>query len=215
MVLGYLALVRRWRATPVGLGTYGHLTRFALTVGAILSDNGGSRRVDVWATDRWLTCDDNSMYVPHFAGCLQHPVGYLLSDPQSRRGRPYPELPVADNYRRLRGEAKTDNTEYLAYRFMDWGPTADIVGMLLFREEGTAYLPFSFWRPDHHDPSELGQVFVAKLPEWELAGVLHDAAWAIMWDWADRSKGLRLLVGGRRRGMSFACSAWTPGGHTL
>jgi hypothetical protein len=26
------------------------------------------------------------------------------------------------------------------------------------------------------------------LPEWELAGVLHDAAWAIMWDWADRSK---------------------------
>lgn len=169
-------------------GTFGQLTRFAITVGEILSDNGGSRRVDVWAADRWLTCDDNNVYVPHVAGCLQHAVRGLLSDPRACRGRPYPELSVEDNYRRLRAAAETDNGEYLSYRFMDWGPTADNVGMLLFREEGTAYLPFAFCRPDHHDPSELGKVFVAELPEWELAGVLHDAAWALMWDWADRSK---------------------------
>jgi hypothetical protein len=60
--------------------------------------------------------------------------------------------------------------------------------MLLFQEEGIAYLPFSFVWPDHQDPTELGQVFVAELPEWELAAVLHDAAWALIWDWADRSK---------------------------
>jgi hypothetical protein len=170
----------------VGKGTFGQLTRFAITVGEILSDNGGSRRVDVWAADHWLTCEDNNVNVPHFAGCLQHAVRSLLSDPQHRRGRPYPELSVEDNYRRLRAE--DDNTEYLSYQFMNWGPTADNVGMLLFREEGTAYLPFSFLRPDHHVPSELGKVFVVELPEWELAGVLHDAAWALMWDWADRSK---------------------------
>jgi hypothetical protein len=172
----------------VSQGTFGRLSRFAITVGEILSDNGSSRRVDVWAASHWLTCDDNTVYVPHFAGRLQHAVRGLLSDPQYRRGRPCPELSVADNYRRLRTAAETDNTEFLTYRFMDWGPTADNVGMLLFREEGTAYLPFSFWRPDHHVPSELGKVFVAELPEWELMRVLHDAAWAIMWDWADRSK---------------------------
>jgi hypothetical protein len=172
----------------VGRATYGQLSRFALTVGEILSDNGGSRRVDVWTADCWLTCDDNNVYVPHFAGCLQHALRRLLSDPQERRGRPYPERSVADNYRRLQADAETNNREYLAYRLMDWGPTADNVGMLLFREDGTAYLPFSFWRPDHHVPSELGRVFVAELPEWELAVVLHDAAWALMWDWADRSK---------------------------
>jgi hypothetical protein len=155
-------------------------------VGEILSDNGGSRRVDVWAADRWLTCDDNNVYVPHLAGCLQRAVGSLLCDPRNRRGRPYPALSVEENYRRLLADAETDNTEFLAHRFMDWGPTADNVGMFLFREEGTAYLPFSFWRPDHHDPSERGKVFVAELPEWELARVLHDAAWALMWDWADR-----------------------------
>jgi hypothetical protein len=172
----------------LGRSKHGQRTRFAITVGEVLSDNGGNRRVDVWAANRWLTCEDNNVYVPHFAGCLQHAIDSFLSDPQRRRGRPYPELSVEENYRRLEEAAETDNTEYLAYRFMNWGPTADNVGMLLFREGGIAYLPFSFFRPDHHVPAELGKVFVAELPEWELARVLHDAAWSIMWDWADRSK---------------------------
>src|SRR5262249_40782209 len=104
------------------------------------------------------------------------------------RARPSPDLSVEENYRRLRADFEADNDEYLAYRFMGWGPTADNVGMLLFREKGIAYLPFSFLRPDHHDPSELGQVFVAELPAGEVACVLHDAAWALMGGWGGRSK---------------------------
>src|SRR4051812_27976888 len=85
----------------------------------------------------------------------------------------------------------------LADRCLRRGPLADVrrqqcvrpalrgVPQLLFREGGTAYLPFSFCWPVR---AELGEVFVAELPEWELAAVLHGAAWAIMWDWADRSK---------------------------
>jgi hypothetical protein len=171
-----------------GRGTYGRLTRFAITVGEVVSEDGGSRRVDVWAADRWLTCDDDQVYVLYFAGRLQQAARDLMTDPGCRRGRPYPDLSVEDNYRRLLADAETDNTEYRSYRFMDWGPTADNVGMLLFREGGAAYLPFSFLRPDHHAPSERGKVFVAELPEWELALVLHDAAWALMLDWAVRSK---------------------------
>jgi hypothetical protein len=173
-------MVRPARGATVGQVTFGHQSRFAITVGEYLNDDGNSRRVDVWAADRWLTCDDNSVYIPHFAGCLQRAVGFLLSNPQHGRGRPYPDLSVADNYRRLQADAETDNTEYLSYRFMGWGPTADNVTMLLFREGRVAYLPFSFWRPDHHDPTELGQVFVSELPEWELAAVLHDAASALL-----------------------------------
>jgi hypothetical protein len=172
----------------VGRGTYGQLTRFAITVGEILSEDGHSRRVDVWADHRWLTCEDDNVYVPHFAGRLQRSLDSLLCDPQYRRGRPFPELSVEDNYRRLLANAEADNAEYLSYQFMDWGPTADNVGMLLFQEEGTAYLPFSFLRADHHATEERGKVFVAELPEWELVRVLHDAAWAIIWDWCDRSK---------------------------
>ena len=61
---------------------------------------------------------------------------------------------------------------------MHWGPTSDNVGMLLFREKGVAYLPFSFVWPDRQDLTDLGKVLLAELPEWELAAVLHDAAWA-------------------------------------
>jgi hypothetical protein len=166
---------------------FGDRSRFAIEVGEFYGDTDAARRVDVWAADVWLTCDDNNVYVPHFAGCLQHAVSNLLVDPTYRLlGRPYLGLSIEDNYRCLRAEE--DNTDFLAYGFMDWGPTADNVGMLLFREAGTAYMPFAFWRPDHHEPSELGQVFVAVLSERELASVLHDAAWFIMWAWADRSK---------------------------
>jgi hypothetical protein len=170
--------------------TFGDRSRLCIEVGPADREQPADsmRVVDVWAADRWLTCDDNSVYVPHFAGCVQRAVARLLSDSWHRRGRPHPAVSVADCYRRLRAEAEVDNTEYLAYRFMDWGPTADNVSMLLFEEGGTAYLPFSFWRPDHHDPSEVGRVFVAELPAWELAGVLNDAAWSLMWGCADRSQ---------------------------
>jgi hypothetical protein len=74
-----------------------------------------------------------------------------------------------------------DNRGYLSYRFMAWGPTTDNVRAVLFREGDTASMPFSFWRESHHDPAELGRVFVAELPERELLWVLHEAAWALAW----------------------------------
>ncbi len=79
---------------------------------------------------------------------------------------------------------------------MHWGPTADNVSALLFREGDTAYLAFSFCWPDGQDQAESGRVFVAEVPAWELARVLHDAAWALMWDWADRSKWPKLAEPG-------------------
>ena len=173
--------------------TFGSSTRFSIEVGAFRGDADHSRRVDVMAADRWLTCEDNHAYVPHIAGRLEQAVASLLSDPRAPNiGRPYPEFSPADNHRRLLLGLNSDDDrawrEHATYWFMDWGPIADNVHIHLFRENGTAFLPFSLFREDHHDPSELGQVFVAELPEWELASVLHDAAWAIMWDWADRSK---------------------------
>ncbi|MGL6074967.1 MAG: hypothetical protein ACRC8S_12475 [Fimbriiglobus sp.] len=170
------------------MGQHGHDSRFSFTIGEDLRQCGSSRRVDVAAAGRRLTCADNNVNTAFFAGRLEHELRKLLSDPQERRGRPHPSLSVADNYRRLRDEAKEDNTEYLSYRFMDWGPTADNVAMLMFRENGTVHLPFSFVWPDGQDPSELGKIYVAELPEWELAMTLHNAAWELMWGWAVHSK---------------------------
>ena len=175
---------------------FGDRASFAIEVGELLAEENGSvpqdpsiRLVDVWAGGRWLTCDDNHVYVPHFAGMLSNEVSSLPKNLQGERlARPWPELSVADNFRRLRNEADSgDNRQYLAYRFMDWGPSADNVSALLFCEGGMAFIPLSFWRERHHDPAELGQVFVVELPALELVAVLHEAAWALIWGWSDRS----------------------------
>ena len=135
---------------------FGDEAKFAICVkGRFEADSPGTRKVDVYAAGRWLTCDDNSVYVPHFAGMLERAIGRILTDGLlGGKPRPYPDLTVVVNYERLWSAAKAGaNGEYLSYRFMDWGPTADNVGALLFREGETVYIPFSFWRPEHHDPS--------------------------------------------------------------
>jgi len=171
---------------------FGDESRFAMCLkGRFESESPSNRLVDVYAAGRWLTCDDNSVFVPHFAGMLKHEVGrMLLMDSRRYSPRPYPDLSFTENYQRLRktaSGAEGDEVDYQHFRhalFMDWGPTADNVSALLFREGDTAYIPFAFWRPEHHDPTELGQVFVAEVPFWELAGILHEVAWKLMGEWA-------------------------------
>ena len=138
------------------------------------------RQVDVWAAGRWLTCDDNAAYLPSFTASVERSLGRLLTGPEGLNlSRPYTELSVADNLCRMLAAADAgDNRDYLSYRFLGWGPTTDNVSAVLFREGGTVFIPFSFWRESHHEPSELGRVFVAELPERELLSVLHRAAWA-------------------------------------
>src|SRR5262249_52702304 len=129
---------------------FGDKSQFAVEVGELRGEDPALRRVAAGAPDRWLRCDANTAFVPHFVGMLQSELGGLFRDPQDLSiGRPYPALSPADNHRRLRADAEAgDDVECLAYRFMDWGPTADNVAMHLFREGGTAFLPFSFWRED-------------------------------------------------------------------
>lgn len=160
---------------------YGLRSRFGFVIGPGDPDRpaSGLRDVDIYAAGRWLTCDDCHAFLPHFTDCLMGAVARLLDDDvEERWRRPFPELSPADNHRRLSADGEAgDNSEYLRYRFMlNWGPTTDNVSAHLFISDGIASIPFSFWRPEHHDPSELGQVFVAELPVRELTRVLHQAA---------------------------------------
>ncbi len=169
--------------------TFGQLSKFAITIGDFQGEGDAFRVVDVYAAGRWLICEDNHVYVPFFAGMLAASVRRIIDEPRHRSaGLLFQNLSPAENHRHLCDEATEDNSRYLEYRFMAWGETSDNVVMHYFREDDTAFLPFSFWRENHHQPSELGQVFVAELPWRELASILHDAAWELMWSWADRSK---------------------------
>jgi hypothetical protein len=160
---------------------YGERERFAIEIGSPDREHPttGLREVDVYAAGRWLTCDDNTAHVGLFVGCAEGVISRLLTDPTFEDwSRPYPDLSIEDNYRRLLADAEAgSNEEYLRRRILHWGPLTDNISNCLFREGLTAYLAFSFWRPTHHDPSELGQVFIAELPERELLLILHRAAW--------------------------------------
>jgi hypothetical protein len=170
---------------------FGDESRFAMCVKGPPEDPPHSRTIDVYAAGHWLTCDDNSVYVPTFTGCLEQEVARLLGAARSgHQPRPYPSLSIADNFSRLQAAVSAPDSDegacqiYSNAGFMHWGETADNVNALLFLEGDTAYIPFAFWRPDHHDPSELGQVFVAELPIWELTSILHQVAWKLVWEWS-------------------------------
>jgi|SRR5688572_18766059 len=160
----------------------GQRSRFAFVIGppAPEGKSADHREVDIYAAGRWVTSDDSVAYVPQFVDGLRHTLAHLL-----RRGAeggfvlPRAEMSVADNHRRLLGGPETEDAR-LAHAFMNnWGPTTDNVLAHLFLRDGMALVSFSFWRPTHHDPRELGEVFVAELPERELLWVLHEAAWTL------------------------------------
>jgi hypothetical protein len=147
------------------------------------------RIVDVYADGRWLTCADNVVYAPQFAGSVCDDLERVISEHLPQRDNiPFPDHTVEENHcRMLELAADIDNEMcelHENHRFMDWGPTADNVTMHLFRTNEMAVLPFSFWRKNHHAPEELDSVFCATIPIHELRLILHRTTWLLIWDWA-------------------------------
>ena len=162
------------------MAMFGNKSRFAIGADEECSQSD-LLGVDVWAASTLLTCDDRTVYVPQFVNSVKSEIRRFLFGPEIVGRRPYPELSIEDNFRRLRNDS--NDIDFFQYQFMGWGPTADNVRMALFCEGEMAYLPFEIWRRGRHDQSQLGRVFVAEVLLSELARVLHDAAWDIVWKW--------------------------------
>lgn len=152
---------------------FGHFEDFAIEVGQVVDGTAtaGLRIVEMWAAGRELCCDDNHAYVPNFSCNVENAIASLLSERD--RSLPYPDLSPEDNHRHLFAAECEDRRPF---RFLNWGPTTDNVLALLFRCGLDAVLTFEFWRETHPRPDEIGQVYVARLPERELLLSLHQAA---------------------------------------
>lgn len=159
---------------------FGDRSRFAIEIARDPDEPSGRLRVvDIYAANRWLTCDDNVAFVPQFNISVHREMSRLLSpDADERYRRPFPELSPVETLRRI-DSTEEDTNHYSRHRVLSWGPTTDNVLAFLFVDENTAWLTFSFWRAEHHNPSEMGQVFVAELPWRELVLVMHQALWEL------------------------------------
>jgi hypothetical protein len=146
----------------------GDKQRFAAGVGDFWEGQQQLRRVDLWAAGRWWTCDDNIAYLPQFCMSVQDSIRWLRSG--CDLAQPFPDVGAAEAHRRL---LAVDDGSREQFWFPLWGPTTDNVTAHVFRVGDQLTIPFEFWRPAHPRPEELGMVFVAELPEFELLGVLE------------------------------------------
>ena len=163
---------------------FGTRQTFAIEIGGYQSPSSELRVVDVYADGQFLTCDDNTVYLPAFIGALQSDIQRMSADhTPCHDAMPFETLSPIENHRRLLADAETDNDLHLFHRFMDWGPTADNVSMHLFRIDDMAHIPFSFWRETHHDKRQLDQVYCAQLPYLDLFAVIQDAVQLLDQEW--------------------------------
>jgi hypothetical protein len=146
----------------------GDKQRFAIEIGEFWRQNATLRQVDIWAANRWWTCDDNHVYIPQFRVGIRNTIDWLRS--RTNLSLPFPELSPVEAHQRL---LAADDESRKQFRFPDWGPTTDNILAHLFRVEEHAVVAFEFWRPEHPFPDELGKTFVCELPASELLSVLE------------------------------------------
>jgi uncharacterized protein (TIGR02996 family) len=157
--------------TAVGKGRrFGDRRRFAAEVGELYEPNGRTRRVDLWAAGRWLTCADHNVNVGQFRGSVTHTIQLLRSGPDLTL--PFPGLSPEETFRRLY-EVNDGSRERFWILLHNWGPTTDNVSALLFRRGDHLVITFKFCWDDGLNPEERGMVFVTEIRESELLGALE------------------------------------------
>ena len=149
---------------------FGDRARFCVEIGEITPPS--LRTVDLWAGGKWLTADDNIVFLPTFIGSLQYTAA------QVRRGEvspcPFPERSPEEIFQLLLGDDETDFR--MQFWLMHWGPTVDNVTSYVYLDGDDLVIVFGYNRELHPFPEDLGKVFVARIPPDEFAAVLEQAA---------------------------------------
>ena len=130
------------------------------------------RTVDLWAGGKWLTTDDNTVFLPAFVPFLRSTADQVRRREVSPR--PFPGRSPEEIFRLLLADDETDFREQ--FWLLHWGETVDNVTSYVFMDGDDLMIVFGFWREHHPFPADLGKVFVARIPPDEFADVLEQAA---------------------------------------
>ena len=142
------------------------------------------RQVDMWAAGQWLTCDDNTAYVPQFRRSIAQTADWLRS---GCGGPPLGGLPAAAAHRQLRAGRRREEVDdelwglYSVIHYWGWGETTDNVMSFLFRDGERLEITFEFWREQHllAHPEHAGIVFTVEIEAAELVQILDDLTAAL------------------------------------
>ena len=136
------------------------------------------RRVDLWAADQWLTCDDNMAFIKQFRRDVAETASWLRAG--HGEALPFAGLSAAPTHRRMvagTGHEEEDDALRRRFRVFDrWGPTVDNIVAFLFRDGEHLEITWQFWREEHllRHPEHVGTVFTLEIRATELAGLLED-----------------------------------------
>ena len=138
------------------------------------------RRADLWVAGQWLTCEDNTVYTPHF----RYEVGKTAERLRSRQVSPLPFAglsPEATHRRLMTGDGDEEKDDELRSRFWlfhRWGPTTDNVHAFVFRSDDDVAITLQFWREAHlrQHPEHAGAVFATKIEAGVLVEIFDQMA---------------------------------------
>lgn len=149
---------------------FGDRAGFCVEIGEITPPS--LRTVDLWAGGKWLTTDDNTVYLPSFIHVLRSTAARVRRRDVSPC--PFPERSPEEIFRLLHADDESDFRE--RFWLMHWGETVDNVTSYVYLDGEDLVIVFGFRPLRHPFPEDLGKVFVARIPADEFAGVLEQAA---------------------------------------
>ncbi len=148
---------------------FGDRATFCVEIGEFTSPS--LRVVDLWAGGKWLTTDDNTVYLPSF-------LYYMRDEAKLVRQRdikpcPFPDRTPEEIFKLLRADQTGFREQFW---FMRWSETVDNVSMYAYLDGDELVIVFQFWRTTHRYPEDLGRVFVARIPPDDFADIVEAAA---------------------------------------
>lgn len=158
----------------------GDKNRFAVEIGDWVSP--ALRRVDLWAADQWLTCDDNLALVKQFRLAVEKTAVSVRSGHVSPL--PFAGLTPVATHRRfitMTGDDEENCELYEQFWAFHWGPTTDNLQAFVFRDGDHLVFTWQFWREAHllSYPVHVGGVFEVKIEAAEFAGILESLGSAL------------------------------------
>jgi hypothetical protein len=149
---------------------FGDRATFCVEIGGITPPS--LRTVDLWAEGKWLTTDDNTVFLPTFLHLLRSTAARVHRRDVSPC--PFPGRPPEDIFRLLNADDETDLREQ--FWLMHWGDTVDNVTSYADLDGDDLVIVFAYRRAGHPFPDDLGKIFVARIPPDEFVVVLEEAA---------------------------------------